>query len=73
MNVCKAIQDLMEDSKLEGRAEGQKSGIKALIETCQEFGSSKEDTIIRLKNKFSIEEEDACQYMELFWKEAVEV
>ena len=84
-NVCKAIQDLMDDSREEGkalgreegkalgRAEERKSGVKALIETCQEFGSTKEATIIRLTDKFDMEEEDACQYMKLFWKEAVEV
>ena len=72
-NVCKAIQDLMDDSREEGREEGRKSGVKALIETCQEFGSTKEATIIRLTDKFDMEEEDACQCMELFWKETVQV
>lgn len=72
-NVCKAIQDLMDDSREEGREEGRKSGVKALIETCQEFGSTKEATIIRLTDKFDMEETDACQYMELFWKETVQV
>ena len=80
-NMCKAIRDMIEDGREEGREEGkaigraeaQKDGIKALIETCQELGSCKEDTIFRLTDKFSIEEEEACQYMELFWQDTVNV
>lgn len=52
-----------------GRIEGRTEGIKSLIETCQDFNASKEDTVLRLIEKFSISQEDAAEYIAKYWKE----
>ena len=52
-----------------GRMEGRTEGIKSLIETCQDFNASKEDTILKLIEKFSISQEDAAEYIAKYWKE----
>ena len=43
-----------------GRAEG-------VMEMCREFGLSKEETVIKIKEKFSVTEEEAKQYVEDYW------
>lgn len=52
----------------QGMEQGMVRGIKSLIETCQELGLSKEETLIRVKNKFSLEEENAVESLEKYWK-----
>ena len=34
---------------------------------CREFGLSKEETVIKIKEKFSVTEEEAKQYVEDYW------
>ena len=63
VDMCGAIAGLIEEGKLEGKLEG----IKALIEMCEEFNISKEETLGRIKNKFSLSEEEAENYMEDYW------
>lgn len=43
----------------EGIAEGIRRGIAVIIETCQEFGLSKEDTISKIVQKFDVPREEA--------------
>ena len=50
-------------------AQGREEVMGTLIETCQEFHATKEDTINRLKIKFGLSEEDAAEYMERYWKQ----
>ena len=45
-----------------------KGKIENTIEMCQEFQFSKEDTLDRIKKKFSMKEEEAAKYMEEYWK-----
>lgn len=47
---------------------GMKKGIAGLIETCQEFGLSKENTLIKVMDKFSLSEESVEEYMQEFWR-----
>lgn len=47
---------------------GMKKGIAGLIETCQEFGLSKEDTLIKVMDKLSLSEESADEYIKEFWR-----
>lgn len=63
-NMCKALQDLYND----GIAEGVEQGIKALIETCLDFGESKEKTISRIREKFTVSEECLQEYISKYWR-----
>lgn len=56
------------EGRAEGKAEGLKQGIKVLIQTCRELGISREDTVIRVKEKFALHEADAEAYLAEYWK-----
>lgn len=69
----KVMQDLREeayeDGKEAGSREGRMEGIRVLIETCGELGIPKEDTALKLKDKFSLSAEEAEGYIMEYWKE----
>lgn len=71
-NMCKGMQDWLDRREalgLEtGRSEGIELGIKVLIETCQEMGSSREETQNRVENKFLLGVDGAETYLEKYWK-----
>lgn len=46
----------------------KENGIQALIETCQELGASKEDTMQKLQDKFALNASEASEKMNLYWK-----
>lgn len=48
--------------------QGLEHGAKSLIETCAEFGVSREGTLIRLIDKLELSEEAAGEYMQKYWK-----
>lgn len=66
-DMCQAIKEMIEDGRQEGRLEGRKEGIKAFIESCQELGISKEDTLLKLQEKFTLAEPVEA-YLERYWK-----
>lgn len=53
----------------EGREEGRKEGIRALIGTCQEFQISREDTLAKIMYNFKLEPHTAETYMQKYWAE----
>lgn len=53
----------------EGRKEGIKKGLQALISTCRELGVSFEDTAARVKEKFSLGEEETRENMQRYFRE----
>lgn len=53
--------------KREGEAEAREEGVKALIETCKEFGRSKEETKAKVAEKFKLKEKAAEEYMRQYW------
>lgn len=61
LKMCKALQEL-EDK---GRQEGD---IKGTIETCQDFNATPEATMQKIKEKFTLNEEEAENYMKQYWK-----
>lgn len=61
--MCRAITELIR----EGRMEGIEQGIKALVETSIELGSTKEETLNRLVEKLPISFETAEKYLKQFW------
>lgn len=57
----------MEEGRKEGEREGIKKGLQALISTCRELGVSFEETAARVKEKFSLGEEETRENMQLYW------
>lgn len=51
-----------------GRKEGMAQGLKAFIEICQDCSFSKEDTLARLIEKFSISQNEAEEFLKKYWK-----
>ena len=51
----------------EGFSEGIQQGLKALISTCRELGVSFDETAARVKEKFSLEDEETRNNMQLYW------
>lgn len=67
INMCGAIREMIEEGKEEGREEGREQAVKALIETCMEFGRTKEETEQRILTKLEVPEEVAKRYIEQYW------
>ena len=63
--MCQAL----EDWKAEILTEGVEQGIKALVLDNLEEGKSREQIILKLKRRFSLDEQQASQYYERFTKE----
>ena len=64
IDMCRAITELIED----GRVEGMLIGIKAMIETCNELGMSREDTLRQTVKKFDLVDDVVEGYMAEYWK-----
>lgn len=71
VNMCKAIEEMIQDGRMEGISQGIEQGIKALVETCKELGISKEDTLNRVEGKFAVTKEAAEKYVKEFWNVGV--
>lgn len=66
----KALRDYnsqMKSNWIAGHTCGIEEGICGCVEMCREFGLSKEETVIKIKEKFSVTEEEAKQYVEDYW------
>lgn len=50
----------------EGKKLGLSMGIQALIETCLELGLSREDTLLKIKEKFTLSSEEANTYLKQY-------
>lgn len=57
------------EGRLEGRSEGRMEGIQVLIEICREFGKSYEETKRQVAEKFGLDEKNAQNGMNKYWKE----
>ncbi len=57
----------LSEGRKEGRLEGIREGIQALISTCRELGVSFDETVAKVKEKFSLGEEEARKNMQLYW------
>lgn len=60
--------DKLREEREKGVEQGIEQGIEALIETCREFGISKEGTETKLGAKFKLSEERIDKYMKRYWK-----
>ena len=51
-------------------AKAEKRGeVKSQIETCQEFGVTREETLVRVMQKYELNENTARDYMNQYWVE----
>lgn len=65
VDVCIAIQGMMEDSRIEGKTEGITEGA---ITFAKELGIPREDVKRSLMAKYEKNEEEAEELMETYWK-----
>lgn len=63
MQMCKALQELENKGRVEGRLEG----IQANIRTCKKFNLTQEGIIKNLMEEFSLPEEQAAEYVKQYW------
>ena len=73
LNMCKALEKLMnkskEEGKIEGKIEGEQEGkVQGIVLTCRKFKISQEETIKNLIEEFSFSEKEANNYMKKYWK-----
>ncbi len=71
IDMCKAILDLIEDGKTEGRAKGiaeeRAAAIKVLISTCKELGASRDLSGEKVSLKYNLSREETERYLEECW------
>ena len=63
MNVCKALEELVNEGVQQGRVDG----IQALIRTCKRFHINKKIVTDSIAKEFSISKEKASEYVRRFW------
>jgi len=65
-NMCNLGEGLIEKYESRGIEKGER---KSLVETYQEFGKSKEDTIEKLMDKFQMSREEAEENVKKYWRD----
>lgn len=58
---------IREEGVKKGIEEGIKEGIIALIETCKEFGLSRNDVLFQVETRFHLNREETEEYFEKYW------
>lgn len=67
--TIKAIGDTkFAAGKAEGQAVEREQGIRMLIETCQEVGVPREETLKKLHEKYDLDINRAKEYLQEYWK-----
>ena len=64
MDVGSAIWDIREEGVQEGISQGISQGMKALVETCKEFGCTKEEAVTKMMEKCALSQSEAEKYAE---------
>lgn len=59
--------ELFDQYTRRGLQKGLQKGLEALISTCRELGISFDETAAKVKEKFSLEEEETQKNMQLYW------
>ncbi|MDO5822828.1 hypothetical protein [Methanosphaera sp.] len=68
LNMCKALEKLMNESMEKGKVEGEQEGkIQGVILTCHKFKISREETLKNLIEEFAFSKEEASSYMKKYW------
>ena len=70
-SMCNLADGIEEKGIRKGIKQGIEQGIeqviKALIETCKELGLSRNETILKVADKFTMSQEDSEKYVEMYW------
>lgn len=70
-DMCEALEELMKDEldarEHIGMEKGIKQGVKAVVETLQEMGFSRQETLAKVMDKFALEEGAAEEYLGKYW------
>ena len=53
----------------DARAEGLEIGMKALVETCQKFGRTKEEAQKEVTDKFGLSKQEAAEKVVKYWND----
>lgn len=61
------IEEGMQQGIQQGMQQGIQEGIRALISLCREWGFSFDETVAKVKEKFSLRDEEAGSSMKLYW------
>lgn len=61
------MEDALEVRGEEKYIEGLEQGVRALIDTCIEFGISRQDTQARIQQRFSMDEATSAVYLDKYW------
>lgn len=67
ISMCELFDQYTRRGRKEGIKEGIEKGLEALISTCHELGISFDETAAKVKEKFSLEEEETQKSMQLYW------
>lgn len=67
--MCQAIRELMEAARNEGIESGIEQNLKAFVEFAQEMHLNKEDTLQKLKEKYSLAEDKLRECVALYWQQ----
>lgn len=72
LNMCKALDKLIDEGRQEGLLEGRQEGLleghlKGSISTYKKLSLSKEDTCKNIMEDFSLSKEKADEYLEKYW------
>ena len=66
-SMCNLADGIEEKGIRKGIEQGIEQVIKALIETCKELGLSRNETMLKVADKFTISQEDSEKYVEMYW------
>ncbi|MBO7392087.1 MAG: hypothetical protein J6U77_06265 [Verrucomicrobia bacterium] len=61
--MCKIMEELVEEGRLEGIQKGRLEGIQALIEVCQDLGQTDEQIIEKVSSKYHLSKVEAAKYV----------
>ena len=63
------LSDSIEEKGIEkGKELGKSEGIRVLVESCQDFGKTKEETMAHVAQKYEIAIEKVKEYIDMYWK-----
>ena len=76
VNMCGAVDQMIAEGMERGLAEGMERGIiqgtergiKNMIELCQEWGGTYDNTQFQVEMRFNLKKAEAKTYMEKYWK-----
>ena len=68
INMCGAVDQMIEEGMERGLAQGTERGIKNLIEVCQELGTSYDNVQFQVEMKYNLSQKESERYMKQYWK-----